>query len=67
MDLEHPDITSALKTGYPRDYSVPEPYRCPVCGATVDEQVYKNRDDEIIGCDRCVHPVIYWEIGGFHD
>ena len=65
--MEHPDITSALKTGYPRDYSEPEPYRCPVCEAIVEEYVYKNRYNEIIGCDRCVQTQEYWEIGGYYD
>lgn len=64
MNIEHPDITRLRNSGYPLDYSEPEPYRCPVCNAIVEEYVYLDRDQEIFGCDRCVTTKEYYELGG---
>ncbi|MFA5099480.1 MAG: hypothetical protein WC547_01165 [Candidatus Omnitrophota bacterium] len=50
-DLEHPDITHALKTGYPRE--MPDEPVCPVCGE-VCEIIYRDRYDDVFGCDNCV-------------
>lgn len=50
--LEHPDITHALRTGYPRG-SDPVDVRCPVCGCPA-MYLYVNDDHEIVGCDECL-------------
>lgn len=55
-DLEHPDITHALLTGYPKDVSWP---RCPVCGEECETLYRSGR--EVIGCDHCVEKVDAWE------
>lgn len=50
-ELEHPDITHTLRTGYPRKESkLP---RCPVCGE-VCETIYWSKFGEVVGCDECI-------------
>lgn len=56
--LEHPDITKALRTGYP--YDEPECPRCPVCERETDT-FYKNEYGDIVGCDECIRRVDAWE------
>lgn len=56
--LEHPQITKALETGYPKDPKWPH---CPVCGSECEE-IYKNNDGDIFGCDECVKIQNAWEI-----
>ncbi len=52
-DLEHPDITSAQRTGYPRD-NQPRSYYCGECGTCLDgETVYENEHYEHL-CERCL-------------
>lgn len=50
-DLEHPDITAALRTGFPlwKEEEIPH---CPICGRAC-ETIYFY-DLSIIGCDNCV-------------
>lgn len=52
---EHPDITAAIRTGYPRRPRWP---RCPVCGSEF-ESFYYDANDYALGCDRCVQVVDY--------
>ena len=55
MMLEHPDITSALRTGHPRGYVEPETIYCPICGAENPDKLYRFRDDrEWFGCSECI-------------
>ena len=60
--MEHPDITWARKTGYPKDYEEPQPYICSECGKEVNEYIYRDRHGDIIGCDRCITSQEYWEV-----
>lgn len=46
----------------PPECDEPEPYHCPVCGKLVEEIVYKDRDGDIVGCDRCITTQEYWEL-----
>ena len=34
---------------------------CPVCGAAC-EQVYRNNDGDVFGCDVCVNVMDAWEM-----
>ena len=56
--LEHPDITRALRTGYPND--VKEAPECPVCGEETDT-FYKNDYGDIVGCGECIRKVDAYE------
>lgn len=57
---DHPDIASAMRTGYPRGVEEKEPV-CPECGQPCDT-IYKNNDGIVIGCDNCVSTHDAWEI-----
>lgn len=58
-DLQHPDITSAERTGYPYGKEPVYP-RCPVCGEEC-EIIYRNeRYGDIIGCDVCIMEADPW-------
>ena len=48
--LEHPDITRCIATGYPGAYLVPV---CPICGEECT-MFYEDRTGEIFACDECV-------------
>ena len=50
--IEHPDITVALATGYPRNAPTALPL-CPVCGEEC-ETIYKRYDGEVVGCESCI-------------
>ena len=50
--LDHPDITKALVTGYPRNEQEPPP--CPICGGKCEFLVLLNGIR--VGCNLC-HPV----------
>lgn len=54
---DHPDIVSAERTGYPREYGERETFRCPSCGEIPrwDDDLFFNDTNEIIGCSRCIH------------
>lgn len=54
-DIEHPDITRALKYGIPEE----KPIYCPVCGEEC-ETFYKIIH-EIVGCEKCVDKVDAYE------
>ena len=56
--IEHPDITKALRTGYP--YDEPECPCCPMCGAETDTFL-KNEEGEIVGCEECIYRVDAWD------
>ena len=54
MDLEHPDITAALKTGYPQRKSTVYVPCCDMCHEPVtNAEWYFAYGDEII-CGNCV-------------
>lgn len=51
--MEHPDIRSALLTGYPR-YSQPKEYYCQECGRDItDEKIYEDEEHEYL-CEDCL-------------
>lgn len=52
FDLEHPDITSALKTGYAVN-NQPKSHYCEECGELLDEDVYSDRLHEFL-CKDCL-------------
>ena len=54
--LEHPEITNAIRTGYPDGES--EYPCCPVCGKEC-ETIYWNIT--VVGCDRCITKQDAWE------
>lgn len=57
MDIEHPDITRTIATGYPNgDPTYP---LCPVCGRECDE-IYYNDDHDIVGCNECLYTKSAW-------
>lgn len=58
-NLEHPDITSAGRTGYPCRKKEEYPI-CPICGEICDT-VFCDRTGELIGCDECVSEKDAWE------
>lgn len=58
-NLEHPDVASALCTGYPTEHM--EQPICPLCFQEC-ETIYKNEYGEILGCDVCVSNFDAWEI-----
>ena len=49
--MEHPEITNALRTGYPN--GTPKQPHCPVCGKEC-ETIYRDEYGEIFACDECV-------------
>lgn len=53
-DLEHPDITHANLTGYPRGYDEDERVYCELCGVDITdkEQYYDHRHDHL--CAECL-------------
>lgn len=55
---DHPVICNMERTGY-ADGKEPSAPICPVCGADC-ETVYKTRNYDILGCDRCLRPVDAW-------
>ena len=60
-NLEHPDITSALNTGYPSGYD-DTPTVCPVCGSEDCDTIYIERETHTaIGCDQCLMAFEPWD------
>lgn len=52
-NLEHPDITSALRTGYPSWELHHDPRICPMCGETpIDNESYEVYGEEV--CEKCM-------------
>lgn len=49
--IEHPEITNAIRTGYP--HGEPKWPTCPVCGAECS-RIYRDEYGEIFACDECV-------------
>lgn len=58
MDLEHPEITRTLATGYP--HGEPKWPHCPECGQEC-EYVYVDKHGDVWACDRCVQKKEAWE------
>lgn len=56
---DHPDIASAMRTGYPKGVEPKEPI-CPRCRKPCDT-IYKDLTEEIVGCDLCVSSHDPWE------
>lgn len=53
MDLEHPEITKALKTGYP-SWNQPEYYNCQMCNEELNhEEVYEDFGYDCL-CENCL-------------
>ena len=51
--LEHPDITSALQTGYPT-WNQPDEYFCELCGDEVSSyEIYDDFGYDIL-CKNCL-------------
>lgn len=60
-DLEHPDITRALETGYPYDTETEYPI-CPNCGSEAETFMLNTITGEILGCDECIKGRDAWEL-----
>lgn len=56
---EHPIVRNLERTGYPTGKEPHYP-RCPICGGEC-EDIYKNKDADIVGCDLCLRPADAWE------
>ncbi len=52
---DHPDIARALRTGYPYETDDIQP-TCPICGHEA-EYFYKDKFDNIVGCELCIEEV----------
>ena len=53
MDLEHPEVTCILRTGYP-SWMQPEEIYCERCGDDIsDEEVYEDDEYEYL-CEDCL-------------
>lgn len=51
--LEHPDITNAIRTGYPCGHE-PQPIYCERCGNDIsDEEVFEDDEYEYL-CVNCL-------------
>ncbi len=57
--MEHPAITRTLRTGYPN--GEPTYPLCPICGAECEE-VHKDRNGVVFGCNECVNTHSAWEV-----
>ena len=54
LNLEHPDITAALRTGYPSYYEGHHRIYCGECGRSLDEsEVYEDQYHEFL-CRDCL-------------
>ena len=51
-NLEHPEVTNALNTGYP-SWVRPMPV-CPVCGDECST-IYTDINGTPVGCDQCLY------------
>ena len=51
-DLEHPEITCALRTGYP-SWNQPKERTCEVCGDELYLEIYEDFDHEFL-CEDCL-------------
>ena len=56
---DHPVIQNMERTGYP-DGKEPTFPICPVCGEEC-EDIYKDKDLNIVGCDICIRKLDAWE------
>lgn len=50
-DLEHPEITNALRTGYP--HKMPPVPRCPICNEECST-IYIDYYGNAAGCEECI-------------
>lgn len=57
---DHPEIRNCEETGYPDRREDTEP-ECPMCGSRCDT-IYKDRYEDIVGCDCCIKTIDAWEI-----
>lgn len=51
-DLEHPEVTWALETGY-TSYNQPREIRCERCGDIIEDEIFEDEDYEIL-CKDCL-------------
>jgi len=49
-ELEHPEISWVLETGYP-SYNQPKELRCERCGDIIEEEIFEDEDYEILCMD----------------
>lgn len=57
---DHPDIASALRTGYPSGNKDREPI-CPVCGDPCETIYIRQHSGTVLGCDCCIDSKDAWE------
>jgi len=50
-DLEHPEISNVLRTGYP--HKMPHVPVCPVCGEECST-IYIDYYGTAVGCEECI-------------
>ena len=53
-NLEHPDITRALQTGYPHNVDELDEHYCEECGQCLDEQTMYEDDTHKYLCKECL-------------
>lgn len=51
-NLEHPEISRALATGYP-SWKQPKVYCCSRCGYEIDGEIYEDFDHDYL-CECCL-------------
>ena len=39
----------------------PDPVTCPVCGARGIEEIFKDKDGDVFGCEKCVRRIDAYE------
>lgn len=56
MDLEHPEIGWAERTGYP-SYNQPNEIRCERCGDVLEDEFYEDEEYDLLclDCLRTLH------------
>lgn len=59
MIPDHPEIESAMRTGYPSWMQTDTPV-CPVCGE--ETETYYAINGDVVGCENCVDEVSAWEV-----
>ncbi len=57
--LQHPQISNALRTGWPTGKAPDEP-ACPICGENCSS-IFRDRWGNILGCEDCVKSEDAWE------
>lgn len=55
-DLEHPNITNALRSGYPSGRE-PDPPLCLICGEPCEKMYRDGTTHAILGCNLCIEEI----------